>query len=206
MSEIVERIARALAARHGDDWDHLPNDKPHWTAQRGQFGGRFRDVNERFKCDYIDEAESAVVVLTAPQSALDSSPLFDVILTELTEGHLALDRLGAPRTIEGDDFIHDLKIAERIQTITTGLGLSGKPQDVAEPPAPIADTSTESAASADSASSLGERDPLVTMDSGAADTCPAGFNPGWLLGTMDRIRDELDTPPNPSVNPRSRNS
>jgi hypothetical protein len=60
MSGIIERVARAIAIAHGDAWDDVPDDKSHWTENRGQFGGRFRDVNENFKDCYRDEARAAV--------------------------------------------------------------------------------------------------------------------------------------------------
>lgn len=70
MSEMIERVAKALAKCHGDNWDDLPANKSHWTAQRGQFGGRFRDVNERYRCDYLDEAEAAIEAMEDPTEAM----------------------------------------------------------------------------------------------------------------------------------------
>lgn len=63
---MVERVARALADQHGDKWGYVPSDKTEWIAQRGQFGGRYRDVNERFRCDYMDEARAAIAAMREP--------------------------------------------------------------------------------------------------------------------------------------------
>lgn len=70
MSEMIERVARALAERHGDNWDDIPDHKGHWVKERGYFGGRFRDVNERFRCDYLDEAEAAIEAIREPTDAM----------------------------------------------------------------------------------------------------------------------------------------
>jgi hypothetical protein len=73
MGEMIERVARALAKRHGDNWDDLPNNKGHWIRERGQFNGRFRDVNERFRCDYLDEAQAAIEAMREPtQEMIDA--------------------------------------------------------------------------------------------------------------------------------------
>lgn len=78
MTEMIERVARALAERHGDNWDDMPNDKGHWVRERGQFNGRFRDVNERFRCDYLDEATAAIEAMRnysgEVEEALDRVP------------------------------------------------------------------------------------------------------------------------------------
>lgn len=63
---MIERVARAIATRNGDDFDLIPRDKPHWTAERGEFGGRFRDVNAPHQCDYLDMAEAAIEAMRSP--------------------------------------------------------------------------------------------------------------------------------------------
>jgi hypothetical protein len=70
VSEMRERVARALAKRHGDNWDDIPDHKGHWVKERGYFGGRFRDVNERFRCDYLDDAEAAIEAMREPTDAI----------------------------------------------------------------------------------------------------------------------------------------
>lgn len=61
--ELVEAVARNLARENGDDFDAIPADKQEWIAQRGQFGGRFRDVNEMKQNDYLCLANSALSVI-----------------------------------------------------------------------------------------------------------------------------------------------
>jgi hypothetical protein len=61
--ELVERVARAIAMVRGDNPDHVPRNKSDWLAKRGDFGGRFRDVNEPFWGDYQDMAEAAIAAM-----------------------------------------------------------------------------------------------------------------------------------------------
>lgn len=66
--ELLERVARAIAEENGDDFDNLPLAKWHWTEQRGQFGGRFRDVNEPMQSSYEAMANAAIAAMReAPQ-------------------------------------------------------------------------------------------------------------------------------------------
>lgn len=58
--DVVERIARALAKERGDDFDDIPKFKNDWVKKRGEFGGRFRDINEPFVGDYLDMARAAL--------------------------------------------------------------------------------------------------------------------------------------------------
>jgi len=60
MSEMVERVAKALADSHGDKWENVPENKSQWTEKRGLFGGRYRDINERFRHDYLEDAAAAI--------------------------------------------------------------------------------------------------------------------------------------------------
>jgi hypothetical protein len=66
MSEMVERVAMAIAKENGDDFDAIPKDKPDWTAQRGIFAGRSRDINEPFQCDYLGQARAAIEAMREP--------------------------------------------------------------------------------------------------------------------------------------------
>jgi len=61
--ERIERAARAIAAVNGDDFDAVPRDKSEWTEKRGNFAGRFRDVNEPTKIDYLAMAGVAAAEL-----------------------------------------------------------------------------------------------------------------------------------------------
>lgn len=65
---MVERVARAIANAHGDAWDDVPDNKAEWTERRGEFGNRFRGVDENFKDDYRDEARAAIEAMREPSS------------------------------------------------------------------------------------------------------------------------------------------
>lgn len=47
--------------------------------------------------------------------------IFNRAIEELTEGHLALDRLGAPREIDDEITVRELTLAERIAALTSAL-------------------------------------------------------------------------------------
>lgn len=70
MSEMIERVARAIAAENSDDFDKIPDNKSEWTKAHGEFNGRFRDVNEPFKGDYIEMAIAAVKSMRNPTEAM----------------------------------------------------------------------------------------------------------------------------------------
>jgi hypothetical protein len=61
--ELLERVARAIAEENGDNFDDLPLAKWHWTEKRGEFGGRFRDVNEPMRSDYEAMANAAITAM-----------------------------------------------------------------------------------------------------------------------------------------------
>lgn len=63
---MVEIMARAIALSFGDDYGSIPADKREWTARRGDFEGRFRDVNEAYRCDYDDMAIAALKAMREP--------------------------------------------------------------------------------------------------------------------------------------------
>lgn len=68
MMEVTnEAIARAIAMALGDNYDHAFANKAEWLAERGERGGRFRDVNEPFRCDY--DAAAAIALTTAHAEA-----------------------------------------------------------------------------------------------------------------------------------------
>lgn len=67
----VEAVAREIARMNGDDYDALPADKSEWNAKQGMFGGRFRDVNEPRKPDYLDMAQAASAALSRLRGASD---------------------------------------------------------------------------------------------------------------------------------------
>lgn len=67
---MVEMMARAIALSFGDDYDAIPTDKREWTVRRGDFEGRFRDVNEAYRCDYDDMAIAALKAMREPTEAM----------------------------------------------------------------------------------------------------------------------------------------
>lgn len=69
MSEMVERVARRIASELGDDFDHAFAGKAEWIAARGQKGGRYRDVNEPYRDEYLDAARGAL-----EEAALSPTP------------------------------------------------------------------------------------------------------------------------------------
>jgi hypothetical protein len=70
MSEMIERVARAIAEASGDRFEDVPLAKWHWTEKRGEFGGRFRDVNEPYQSDYIYKARAAIEAMREPTPAM----------------------------------------------------------------------------------------------------------------------------------------
>ena len=62
-SETVEKVARVIAEALGDDFDHAFASKAEWIALRADKGGRFRDINEPFQCDYLDAARAALAAI-----------------------------------------------------------------------------------------------------------------------------------------------
>jgi hypothetical protein len=87
--KMIEKVARAIALRNGDQYDAIARDKPHWVEERGQFGGRFRDVNEPYQVDYLDMAEAALEAMRDPSR-------------EMTD---AVDDLGRPMFTSPEDSI-----------------------------------------------------------------------------------------------------
>lgn len=70
MMDMVERVARAIAAENGDDFAALPDSKADWIAAGGSFGGRFRDINEPRKSDYLEMARAAIEAMREPNEAM----------------------------------------------------------------------------------------------------------------------------------------
>jgi hypothetical protein len=66
--KMVERIARAIAEENGDDFDSIPANKAEWVDNRGEFGGRQRDVNEPFQRCYTYMALAALKAMNSPLS------------------------------------------------------------------------------------------------------------------------------------------
>lgn len=60
MSEIIERVARAIASNLGDDFDHAFASKSEWIKAQGHKGGRFRWSSEPMQGDYIEAARAAI--------------------------------------------------------------------------------------------------------------------------------------------------
>lgn len=59
--DLIERVARVIAAEQGDDFDLCFESKADWTASRGIAPGhRFRDINEPMKPDFLCAAKGAI--------------------------------------------------------------------------------------------------------------------------------------------------
>lgn len=63
--EMVLAGAKAAARENGDDFDLIPKDKPDWLDKRGQFQGRYRDLNEPKQNDYIEMSRAALTAALA---------------------------------------------------------------------------------------------------------------------------------------------
>lgn len=66
MTNMIERVARAIARANGDEFANAFKSKDRWIAKRGMSGGRFRDVNEPTQVDYLDMAEAAIKAMREP--------------------------------------------------------------------------------------------------------------------------------------------
>ena len=58
--ELREKVARAIAEALGDDLDHAFVNKSEWNAARGEKGGRYRDINEPMREEYLAAAHDAL--------------------------------------------------------------------------------------------------------------------------------------------------
>lgn len=70
MSEMLEKVARRLAEALGDNLDDAFANKSEWNAARGEKGGRFRDINEPFRDDYLQAARAALEALREPSEGM----------------------------------------------------------------------------------------------------------------------------------------
>src|SRR5690606_28936050 len=69
-SDMVEKVARAIALAQGDSFDDAFEDKAEWVEGRGHKGGRFRDINEPFRECYLDAARAALLALREPSEEM----------------------------------------------------------------------------------------------------------------------------------------
>lgn len=60
MTELREKVARAIAEALGDDLDDAFVNKSEWNAARGEKGGRYRDINEPMREDYLAAAHAVL--------------------------------------------------------------------------------------------------------------------------------------------------
>ena len=63
--DLREKVARAIAEALGDDLDHAFVNKSEWNAARGEKGGRYRDINEPMRDDYMAAAQVAIAMIAA---------------------------------------------------------------------------------------------------------------------------------------------
>lgn len=63
---MLEKAARALAAAMGYDFDAAFDDKSAWIKARGDNGRGFVDINEPFKCDFVDGARAVLETVREP--------------------------------------------------------------------------------------------------------------------------------------------
>lgn len=70
MSEMLEKAARRLAEALGDNLDDAFANKSEWNAARGEKGGRFRDINEPFRDDYLQAARAVLEALREPSGGM----------------------------------------------------------------------------------------------------------------------------------------
>jgi predicted RecB family nuclease len=72
MSEMVERVARAIATELGANLDTAFADKTEWINMRGtDAAGRWRDINEPFKSDYLAAARAAIEAMREPTETME---------------------------------------------------------------------------------------------------------------------------------------
>ena len=55
-------VARHVALGLGDDFDSAFESKAQWANERGMRGGRFRDINEPMRGDYLQAADAAIAI------------------------------------------------------------------------------------------------------------------------------------------------
>lgn len=90
--DLVERVARIIADELGDDLDHAFETKSEWVTERGEKGGRYRDINEPRRGDYIDAARAAIAAMPEiTRLRADNAALVEA-LTDIAEDQ---ERIGA---------------------------------------------------------------------------------------------------------------
>lgn len=61
----IEQVARVIAQALGDDFVHAFRSKSEWNRARGEKGGRYRDINEPMRDDYLEAAKAAIQFIRA---------------------------------------------------------------------------------------------------------------------------------------------
>lgn len=93
----LDKAAGVIARALGDDLDHAFESKSEWNAARGEKGGRFRDINEPFRGDYIAAAEAlhdAGLLLPEGYVAVPREPT--EAMTDAARGIVMMERFGLP--------------------------------------------------------------------------------------------------------------
>lgn len=88
MTNIIEKLARAVASANGDNYSDAFANKTRWVAKRGMSGGRFRDVTEPYQHDYDDMARAVL------------QTLHDNITPEMVEAGMSTNTRFGPRAME----------------------------------------------------------------------------------------------------------
>ena len=70
MSEMIERVARAIATELGDDFDRAFASKSEWNKAQRHKGGRFRYSSEPMQGDYLDAARAAIQAMREPTEGM----------------------------------------------------------------------------------------------------------------------------------------
>lgn len=102
MTEMVERVARAIANGLGDEFDNAFNGKSDWIYARGEKGGRFRDCNEPTQDDYLGAARAAIEAMREiPDEMARHIPYSPVISPWGAWENIINEALGEVKTVTG---------------------------------------------------------------------------------------------------------
>ena len=78
MTDMIEKIARAIADSVGPSFDMLHKNKRDWVETRGMFRGEPRDCNGPFQDDCIEAAKAALTALEQPSAEMSQAGGFSL--------------------------------------------------------------------------------------------------------------------------------